>query len=356
MKNEAPKKTVDKFESKKENALEMYRRLYLPMRRISKGDPYHTKKRLEIKSNIAYAIHQGDPTLSKHFEELGDRIEKGGIKDRNQFAARISDGISQSSKREPSLLETIQATKEQSEIYNNVAKSFDPNEVEVIRIGSSFWGRNYSVRGKELDNPSDIDLELVMKTIPSNFLDPEIQTAFLKFQKHFKKGTADFCAIKKIISGVEVSFHIMPIETLKKICEFNYLEADKLVTLKEFRVTQKISPKTYRQKNFAGDVFSFSTTPLLVEGGQISEVPLVMIGNHGELVLGVVLNKYLPLPELSKENGLLHQELGKMVNSLRKRKDADKRKLLEKKLSFEFFHTHSEHMPQWIKDQLKTLD
>ena len=38
MKNEAPKKTVDKFESKEENALEMYRRLYLPMRRISKRD------------------------------------------------------------------------------------------------------------------------------------------------------------------------------------------------------------------------------------------------------------------------------------------------------------------------------
>lgn len=81
-----------------------------------------------------------------------------------------------------------------------------------------------------------------------------------------------------------------------------------------------------------------------------------MMGARGELMLGVVLNRYLPPPELSYGNELIQKELDQMVDSLRQRKDADKKRLKGQDLSFAYFHVHTGRMPKWIKDQLKTLD
>ena len=340
----------------KNSALEIYKRQYLPMRKTSKNEPNRTKERLQVKSDIAHAIKLDDSTLPDHFEKLLHRIDKGNKESGEEFAARISDGISQTSRREPSLLETISATKRFDEIYCRVTESFGVDAVEVMRVGSSFWGRNYSVRGKEHGDASDIDLEIIVNAVPVNFLYPEIEAAFLQFQKYFDKGEADFCVAKRKIEGIEVSFHMTPIEIFRKICEFDYVKADRLYNLKEFRVTQQEAPKTYLLKNFAGDSSYFSTSPYLVDGGQITEVPFVTVGVHGELMLGVVLNKYLPLPELSHKNEIVQKELDRMVASLRDRKNDDKKRLPGRALSFAYFHAHVDQMPQWMRDQLKTLD
>ncbi len=340
----------------REDALKIYKEKYLPSRRASRKDPAHNQDRLEIKSAIANAINSGDSSLVEHFEKLSNRINKGQKESSTEFAARISDGESKSSKREPSLVEAVLTTQEFNEIYNEILESFKGGVVEVMRIGSSFWGQNYSIRSKERQDPSDIDLEIVVDMDSADFSDPKVKEAFLKFKENFQKGEADYCVVKLRIKGIEVSFHLVPTETLKKICEFDYANAGGPENLREFRINKELTPKTYKQRNFAGDMFSFTTTPRQVEGGQISDIPFVAMGPNGELILGVVLNKYLPIPKLTNDSELVANELKRMVDSLKERKDKDKNRLQGRELSFKLFHSHVDRMPKWMQDQLNTLD
>lgn len=343
-------------ESESVSAFDLYKEKYLPARRNSRSDSSASGARLEIKSEIADKISRGDKTLDDHFVKLRAKINERGNETADQFAARISDGIKTTKKREPSLLETTTQTKRFDEAYRSIVESLGDLGKRVYRIGSSFWGRNYSIRGNEHKDQSDIDLEVIVDEDEVNFPLWEVSQAYAKFYEYYKKGEADFCAVKQTVDGIDVSFHFAPKNVFVKICEFDYVHAGTPTFLREFRAGTQISPKTYLQKNFAGDQYAFKTTPVAVEGGQISQVPLVMIGDHDELVMGVILNKYLPLPENIENDKEIFQCMKKLVDTLRRRMNDDRKRLLGKELSFAHFHAHSENMPLWIKKKLESLD
>lgn len=270
-----------------------------------------------------------------------------------------SGGGWNSSKRKPSEEEAILATKEMDALYEKI-KSELGNEVQVVtRIGSSFWGRNYSIRGKEHGDPSDLDLEIVADQIPPSLLErvsPNERKAFKEFEELFKAGKADLCSIKLKIDGIEVSFHIAPTKTFKKICGIDYENIDSSIYLREYRVTDELKPKEYIHRNFAGDIYNHTTTPCMHNHGQVSDIPLVTIGNHGEFVFGIILNKYLPIPPELLENRNIRKHINHLVKSLQKRRVLDQKKMPERELSFTKFHSHVEQMPDWVIKELKMLD
>lgn len=340
----------------KEDALRKYRRQYLPLRKAK--DDSSQNERLLVKSEIADDINRGDQTLQEHFKKLDERLRRKGTTGQ-AFAAGLSDGNSQTEPREPSLVEAVLTTAELDKLYQGVAENFKDRALAVIRIGSAFWGRNYSVRSKERANASDLDLEIVVKDIQNDlpYLDPEITQSFQAFKENFNAGQADYFVFKKVVEGYETSFHVMPMATLKKICTLDYADIDTPAHMKEFRAIPGLKSKVYHLKNFAGDLYRFETSPIRVDGGQISEVPIVTIGNHGEIALGVVVSKYIPLPEVTGlGGGDIRQEIGRMIGSLQQRRRSDAARLPGKDLSFVLSHVRASRMPQWIKADLKKLD
>ncbi len=349
-----PSKKENQIEKK--SALQTYKEKYIPIRRASKKSPDNNEERLKIKSDIANTTTQGDPTLKEHVQKIYERISQR--KSGSKSITHVSDGMWNSTRREPSLVEAIVATKESDKTYEKIIENIGARALEVMRIGSSSWGRNFSVRGTGKMDASDIDLDIIVEGIPNELHYEETERALLKFQEHFQKGEADYGVIKIKINEIEVSFHIVPTDTIKKFCEIDYENINEQVNLREFRILQTLilKPKTYIDKNFAGEEFSFRTQPKLVDGGQISEIPLLRVGPHNEIILGVVLNRYLPLPVLNNKNEWVKDELNKMINSLINRKKADEERLKDKNLSFVKCHSHSEQMPEWTKDELRALD
>lgn len=255
--------------------------------------------------------------------------------------------------------EVKKATDEMDALYFNVVEAFKDDVVDVFRVGSSFWGRNFSLRGKENKEPSDLDVEIIFDSFPTSFLNvlEKNEIALVSdFQEKVKNGEADYLVVKKNIGGVDVSFHFTPLATFNKICNFSYESVSNDIFLREFRIVDNIKPKKYIQKNFAGDGYIFETFPDFINGVQISEIPLVGTGNYGELILGTTLNKYLPLPDLVNSDARIEEGLECLVSSLRSRKNVDQDIMHSRDLSFKYFHYASNRMPEDVIEALGSLD
>jgi hypothetical protein len=320
--------------------MEAIYREYLTSRR--NGD---NEARLRVKADIAKAVCEGKA------EWYLDRLEHHvPVYDMpyGEIAALVSDVKVEPTlgRREPSLAESVLATRDLEKDYQEVAGFLRGRVKTIIKVGSTSWAENFDVRRNSGD-PSDLDLEVLIDTIePGRFVEfPEMRSALEAFGVYHYGNEADYLSFGWKKEDRPISVHFMPTRVFEENCHFDFASAKKETRRREFRVKAKSKPPRYEQRDAWGEVHTFRGQPRLVPGGQITETPLLMVGTRGQMVMGLVMDKYFAFPHVEGDVQHFNDNVRVFKKSVAERLGGGGGR-------FSGFPSRRQRMPYWLLDQL----
>lgn len=325
----------------------MIEQAYLHYRHLrNTQNPKEEQERLATKSVIArdISLGKGDWYLQRLQHGAYGRAASYGA-----LAAQLSDTAFTSARREPSLAEATLATAALQAEYTGVKERLLPRVRSIIRVGSTTWAENFDVRN-DPKNPSDLDLEVLVdpdQMRPDLFADfPAIAHDMPAFLTYYHQGRADYLASSYTHDTHPISIHVMPTTLFEANCRQDYFTHPTHKVLNEFRTKQKRSAPIYYQRNGSGKLYEYPITSQNVVGGQISQTPLMGVGDHGEVVMGLVMDKYFSQPKVDGDELFFTQNISLFKDNLA-------RYLWQHGGSFENFPSRRERMPAWLIDQLQ---
>ncbi len=278
-------------------------------------------KRLQLKADLAAKVSEGGQEaewLLKRYQGRG----YGFGKNYGEVASKLSDGESIPGRREPSLAESVLASIELNKDYQELVKILLPRVKTIIKIGSSSWAENYDVR-MDPNDPSDLDLEVIIDEVDPKIGEgiPGAVEGLTMFKKYFDEGKAEYFSHGFKMGNRPVSIHFMPRAVFEKNCSTDYEHLNHLVTNKEFRAKPKNKPAIYDERyDGTGKEYIYEATPKIQEeGGMITEVPAMMTGDDGKLVMGLVMSKYFGYPIVEGDNDFFQENVLKFKTSVAKR-------------------------------------
>lgn len=299
------------------------------------------RERRRIKADIARSVSSGDanwytsrlqreiPIFNRSYGEIASKLNDSAFND-----------------KEPSLAEAVLATERLQKDYKEISELLSPHARAIIRIGSTTWAENFDVRMNH-GMPSDLDLEVFLDK-PSPISLPEIPSlneALTNFQGYYEDGDADYLAFGFNRGDRPVSIHFMPTELFEDITHRDYFTNPRVHRLREYRMKPKSKPPRYEQRDAFGNLHIFEGIPHLVEKGQITETPLMLVGTENQLVMGLVMDKYLAYPKTEGDTDLFNENVSYFKKGL-----ADHLSIYGG--SFSGFPSRRDRMPYWILDQL----
>ncbi len=291
---------------------------YLRSRKDDSEVGIQTIKR--IRSKIALLL-TGDPESKKWYEEKLNSSARGFS---NSPSPRYIDVAltAKDSAFNTSIAESFVSTEHLNSLFNEIKeKIFTAKATEaIVRIGSSAWAQNYDV--KLMETTSDLDLEVI---VDINNFDPSefnfiegLQEQLTQFISLFLKGEADYFSFHTNKNAFPISMHFIPKKTLEYACNIDYETLEESKTLKEFRTKPKSKPPIYTQRNAVGKAFQYHMQPQQIPEGFITETPLMMV-EKGELVLGLLLDKYFSYPEVHQKSNFFTSNIRRMKKNIAKR-------------------------------------
>lgn len=295
-------------------------RLYLDYLKLRGTDD---PKRLNLKADIAIEISEG------RGEWYLQRLQKrayGIDKNYGELASKLSDGketFVDIDKREPSLAEAVLATRELNNDYQTVENLLLPKVISIIKIGSAGWGENYDVR-RNPEDLSDLDTEVIIDDEINPEIGKELPGAVegLKlFGKYYKEGKADYFSYGFKIENRPVSIHFMPKSVFKRNCAIDCENLSEEIRSFEFRIKPKSKPPFYDKRHDGqGKEYMYKAVPNFQEDGSIiTEIPVMMIGDNNQIVMGLLMDKYFQLPKVNGDVQFFQEGIKKFKTSLAKR-------------------------------------
>lgn len=320
-------------------------RQYLIARREERLTGKGGTRRLELKADLAKTINdgQGDWLLQRYKRQVPGFGKRYG-----EIAAELSDGNMVPNRREPSLAESILATQERLIIYQEIVERCILPTRCIIQVGSTSWGENFDMRMSG-NNPSDLDLELVVDDVnPGDFQHiPGLESALATFKPLYERGLADYLAHSYERNGWPVSVHVMPSAVMERHCQIDCTTIDQPVLANEFRIKPKSKPPIYNERYDAvGIEYVFEGHPEQVAGGQITQVPVMMVGDNDRVVMGLVMSKYFCYPHVVGNREWFETHIARFKKSLAQRIQ------LEGSGRFSELPARKARMPYYLKLQL----
>lgn len=266
------------------------------------------------------------------------------------MAANMSDNPSKdtSARPEPSLAQAVLGTRELLSDYERVKEVLSPGSRALVRVGSTSWAMNYDVRRNRLD-PSDLDVEVLYdpNTYDSNQLAsiPGLPDAVSKFRQLYTGGMADYLAFGWKHNGRPISVHFMPEGVFERDCENDYFSSPTNLSLREFRTQPKSKPPTYFQRDGLGQIHEIHCSPEYIEGGQITNTPLMVVGKQNQLVMGLVMDKYLAFPFADGDASYFESNVLKFKKGLAKHMQSTGGKISN-------LPSRRDRMPYWLLEKL----
>lgn len=317
---------------------------YLKLRNTK--NPDEESKRIKIKADLAEMVSKGEGKW------YNDRLKGRGYGFGTSYgdvAEQLSDRnpVFEADRKEPSFAESVLATKDLKEDYNQYAEKLLPHVRTIIKIGSSTWAENFDVRG-DLTNPSDLDMEVLVdpKTLnPDDFdnigdpKDPHaLKEALIKFLRFYNldeddPNKADYLSFGFKRGNRPVSIHFTPTPVFERICTVDYFTDIKEHRLREYRVSKKSKDPVYTQRDGHGNLYKFGCEVKILDNdqGRITKTPLMMVGDRehlepgqtlvggeGQLVLGLVMDKYFCRPALEGDAEFFIKNINEFKKGLAK--------------------------------------
>ncbi len=270
---------------------------YLRLRHAT--DPSLQERRLELKADIARLVSLGDAKW--YLQRLSQTVFLGPDLTYGEMASNIPDNRVQipSQRAEPSLAQAVLGTKELLADYEHIKPMLFTGSKALVRVGSTSWAMNYDVRRNVLD-PSDLDIEVLYDPdcFDTNQLSGicGLQEAVLKFGELYTQDKADYLAFGWKHNGRPISAHFMPTKIFEANCGKDYFTNPVDISLREFRTQPKSKPPTYYQRDGMGEIHKIYCSPENIGDGQITRTPLMAVGAQGQLVMGLVMDKYFTFP------------------------------------------------------------
>lgn len=313
---------------------------YLRLRHDS--TPEGDSQRLRIKADLARDVSTGQGQWYR--DRLNTYIAPFHTT-YGEIASRLSDTRRPERSAEPSLAQAVLATEQLQADYEDVRGVLLPHSRALIKVGSTSWAENFDVRNH--GNPSDLDLEVLIDGIhPEEFAEvPGAEEALSRFGEVYDDNQADYMAFSWKKGDRPVSIHFMPTDVFEDSCRRDYFSDPQNRRLREFRVKPKSKAPRYEQRDGFGNSFLFDCQPTLVPQGQITETPLMMVGDQGQLVLGLVMDKYFSLPKVDGDEDFFNDNIGFFKRNLAAY-------LAENGGSFSGFPSRRNRMPYWLLEDL----
>jgi len=321
--------------------------MYLDYLRVRNTD---SPDRLRLKADLAKRISE-DPEFAKWYNARLTGSGKGFGDTYGDVAMALVDGENIPGRREPSLAESVIATRELQADYREIREILltKPNVRSIIKVGSTTWGENYDVRIDHND-PSDLDLEVLVDDIdPDAFSEfPGCREALEAFLPYFLRGEAQYLSYGYVKDGRPISMHFMPTQTFMANCRRDYRGITSDVLITEFRNKPKSKPPVYSERfDGAGNMFPFHGQPILVTGGQLTQVPVMMVSPEGRIVMGLVFAKYFSYPGVDGDTEFFNSHVNRFKHNLAQRLN------LEGGGDFAEMTSRKNRMPYYILDQLR---
>jgi len=305
----------------------------------------NTEERLHLKADLAEMVAKGEGGWYLKRLEKPSKVFPGMT-----YGGDKTKGVEiveENEKREPSLAESVMATQDLSKDYQQVKEILLPRSRAIIRLGSSDWAENYDVRFDPTD-PSDLDIEVFMDEVDPSIGEgiPGAVEALTEFKKYFDKGEADYLSFGFKHNGRPTSIHFMPVKTFERNCNIDCEHITEPILAKEFRMKAKSKAPIYDERyDGEGREYIFEAKPYLVEGGQITEVPVMMIGEDKKLVMGLVMSKYFGFPRVDGDSKFFGENVELFKTGVAKR-------LKKEGGSFSNMPGRKARMPYHIKERL----
>ncbi len=326
-------------------------------------------KRLRLKADLARKMSEnGGSWLLERYKGRG----YGFGETYGEVARKLSDGQSIPDRREPSLAEAVLASLEMKKDYQRLLEILLPRSRAIIKIGSSSWAENYDVR-MDPNDPSDLDLEVIMDEVEPKIGEgiPGAVEGLTLFKKYYDAGKADYFSFGLKMGNRPVSIHFMPRKVFEKNCAVDYehlgedeegvisIPAEKIVggkkkdvlikarVSREFRAKPKSKPAVYDERyDGTGEEYIYTGQPQIQEeGGMITEVPVMMVGNDGKLIMGLVMSKYFGYPVVEGDRLFFEEQVIKFKESVARR-------LVKEGGKFGNMPGRKNRMPYYLLDRL----
>jgi len=304
--------------------------------------------RLRLKADLARRISE-DPDFARWYNARLESSGKGFAPTYGDIAIALPDGENIPGRREPSLGESVIASRELQAEYMQLREYLLPRVRSIIKVGSTTWGENFDVR-LDHNDPSDLDLEVLVDEInPEYFAElPGCQQALEAFMPYYLRGEAQYLSYGYKSGTRPISIHFMPTQTFLSNCRRDYRGITSDVLITEFRNKPKSKPPIYSERfDGSGNMFPFHGRPLLVEGGQLTQVPVMMVSPEGRIVMGLVFSKYFVFPEVDGDKGFFEREVQRFKTNLVQRLQT------EGGGDFAEMPARKNRMPYYILEQLR---
>lgn len=218
----------------------------------------------------------------------------------------------------PSLEEVITATEKLDNCSRMISAKLRPRVRTIIQLGSFGWAKYYWVHGTGR-RPSDLDMEVLIDDI-----DPSVGSGFPgaekgleAFRKHYNMGEADYFSYGYRWGSQKISIHFMPTDTFLRNCNFNFRNLRGPVENREFRTLPKLKPPIYAERyDGQGNEFVYVARPERCEDGILTKVPVMMIGDQEQIVMGLVMSKYFAHPNVEGDQEIFERSIVKFKAQL----------------------------------------
>lgn len=298
------------------------------------------ENRLRVKADLAREIQEGRGTW--YLGRLGRRIP-GFDQTFGEIAEAVDDGQGVPNRYEPSFGEAVVGTLALDKDYEKVKGLILPKlgvKEAITRVGSASWARFYDVRTTPGD-PSDLDTEVMISEVRPELGEdlPGCEEGLEVFRYYQEKGMADYFSYSTQIDGRPLSIHWMMSDVFESNCRLDIESLDREVLAREFRTKPKSKAAEYLQRDGNGNYHIFkaqatvydgrrdglgrehiySAVPEYQPGGQITQTPTMMIGEHGQIVLGLTMDKHFAYPMVDGDVEFVESNIAVFKQSLARR-------------------------------------
>ncbi len=246
---------------------------------------------------------------------------------KSELTNRDGDVFIQHGKPEASLVESIASTHKINEQLPSIIELFGKNTLGHILTGSMAYAPNFNVR-----QDSDVDIIFVTEQIDEETVNkPPFDFSDIEMIRRFNSGEIGEAKIKRIVNGVEFSIHYHSKKIFDVVCHFDYVNANnsdnKPPTIAGFRAEKrKLGTKywgfTFDEQRVDYDV-PFEET---LTGGENIQIPSCVVSQNGELVISLLVDKYLT--SFPQQQGYISFGLSRLKDSILARMEKERKENL----------------------------
>ena len=196
-----------------------------------------------------------------------------------------------------------------------VSKLTHNNDSSILLNGSVAWGSN-----KHLTQSSDVDLDIIFnESIPKiEEFGEEYERFRTRCNKLLSESTVHYGSWKSFYENIKVSFHFIPIKLFENVCNFDFLNLRKTISIREYRIKPKEKKPIYIQKSFWGDKLKFVSKIHRIDEGIITETPFAIL-HKGKYYNGLLIDKYMSYPIVHSKDTNIYYLVFQLKKNLLKR-------------------------------------